>query len=134
MGRNPVVVRWSRSRLRAFGFAAVAVLGGALVAVPAASSSAAVVPSSPKADRITTFARPHGRSAFAFEAAGGDRNVPYSFVSTGGNVRVQRLGGGGPALTATTGAPVRPAATVKAAATYKTTLTVDSENWSAGGK
>lgn len=130
--------RWSRSSLRNFGVAAVVVLAGALVAVPVASSSAAVVPGAPAAtaaaDRITTFARPQGRSAFAFEAAGGDRNVPYSFVSTGGNVHVRRLGGGGPALTAATGAPVRPAATVKAAATYHTTLTVDSDNWSAAGK
>jgi len=29
-----------------------------------------------------------GRSAFDFRPGSGDRNAPYAFVSTGGNVRV----------------------------------------------
>jgi hypothetical protein len=137
------MARWSRSRLRTFGVAAVAFLGGSLlVIVPAVSHAedepAPAAPSPTVAaapDRIATLAGKKGRSPFEFKPGSGDRDAPFAFVSTGGKVRVQQLGGSSSAAAqAKTGAP-EPAAKLAAAATsYKTTLTVDSTNWTAWNK
>ena len=137
------MARWFRSRLRVFGVGAVVVLGASLLVIPAVSQAgdepAPVRPraaaAAAKADRITTVAGKKGRSAFSFRPGSGDRKAPFGFVSTGGSVRVQRLGGGDhPAVQAKTGAPAAAAKVAAAATTYKTTLTLDTENWSAWSK
>lgn len=130
------MARWSRSRLRNFGIGLAALLGGSLLVSPAASYAVEEEPpraSAAAPDRIVTVARDKGRSAFRFEPGSGDRRAPYAFVSAGGTVRARQLGDGKrPAVQAKTGAPVRAAAQAGAAAsTYKTTLTVDSQNWTA---
>lgn len=132
------MTRWSRSRLRAVGIAAVATLGGSLVvAIPTVSHAGPEpAPARPAvaADRIAMIAGAGGRSAFQFQPGSGDRNAPFGFVSTGGTVRVQQFGGESrPPVQARTGAPVR-AAKATAAAAYRTTITVDSQNWTAWGK
>ncbi|MET0492651.1 MAG: hypothetical protein ABW000_05915 [Actinoplanes sp.] len=137
------MARWSRSRLRTFGIGAVVVLGGALFAIPAVSQ-AEDEPSRPGAASVRAAATPPDRltmvpgkkrSAFTFQPGSGDRDAPYAFVSTGGDVRVRQLGGGDrPIAQARTGAPRQAAAVTAAATTYKTTLTVASENWSAWNK
>ena len=141
------MARWSRSRLRTFGIGAVVVLGGALFAIPAVSqageepatdrpaAAAGRASAAPPPDRLTMVPGKKGRSAFDFRPGSGDRNAPYSFVSTGGNVRVQQFGTGRrPVAQARTGAPRRAAAVAASATTYKTTLTVESQNWSAWTK
>jgi hypothetical protein len=137
------MARWSRSRLRNIGIGAVAVLGGSLLIIPAVSQAAEEPPRRPAAaqapasepDRITMMPGAKGRSAFQFEPGSGDTRAPYAFVSTGGTVRAQQLGGSvTPAAQAKTGAPQRPAQAAAAAAAYKTTLTVDSQNWTAWNK
>ncbi|MEV4706842.1 hypothetical protein [Actinoplanes sp. NPDC049316] len=134
------MARWSRSRLRIFGVVAVAFLGGSLLVLPAVSQ-AEEQPAAParaagrEADRLTVNPRAGGRSAFRFSPASGDSRAPYAFVSTGGTVRAQALGK--PSATvvqAKSGAPARAAQARAAATTYKTTLTVKSENWTAWNK
>jgi hypothetical protein len=137
------MARWSRSRLRIFGIGAVALLGGSLLIIPAVSQAEdkpaparparAVAPAA--ADRIATVAGKNGRSAFEFQPASGDRRTPFAFVSSGGTVRAQRISGAHrPAVQAKTGAPQRATAATTAATSYPTTLTIDSDNWSAFGK
>ncbi|PRY29295.1 hypothetical protein [Pseudosporangium ferrugineum] len=134
------MARWFRSRLRTSGVVAVALLGGSLLVLPAVSQAeerpAAPAPAAEHpADRLTTSPRAGGRSAFRFTPASGDSRAPYAFVSTGGTVRAQALGK--PSATvaqAKSGAPVRAAQARAAATTYKTTLTVKSENWTAWNK
>jgi hypothetical protein len=134
------MARWSRSRLRTFGVGAVALLGASLLIVPAISQ-AEDEPVRPRpaavkaADRVSVIAGKKGRSAFEFKPGSGDRHAPYSFVSTGGSVRVRQMGEDvPPAAQARTGAPPPAARAAAAAATYRTTLTVTSQNWSAWHK
>ncbi|MET0521442.1 MAG: hypothetical protein ABW156_05625, partial [Jiangellaceae bacterium] len=126
------MARWSRSRLRVFGVAAL--LGGSLLVAPVAAQAApSPTPAADPPDRLVTTAQAKGRSAFHFEPGSGDRKAPYAFVSTGGTVTARELGDGKQApVQAKSGAPVRAAAkTNAAAATYKTTLTIESDNWTA---
>lgn len=137
------MARWSRTRLRIFGIGAVVLLGGSLLVIPTVSQAgdepvkagpAAAEPAAPP-DQMATVVKKDGRSAFEFKPGSGDRNAPYAFVSTGGAVRVQQLGDDAPpAVQAKTGAPVRAAKLTAAAASYTTTLTIDSGNWSAWNK
>jgi hypothetical protein len=132
------MARWSRSRLRSSGIAVAAILGGSLLVIPAISAAGErAEPDRPAVatpgDRIAMVPGNDGRSAFRFQAASGDRQAPFSFVSTGGTLRARQLGGARPVVQAKTGAPA--ARTTKAAAdTYPTTLTVDSQNWTAWNK
>ncbi|MEU8615645.1 hypothetical protein AB0C29_47460, partial [Actinoplanes sp. NPDC048791] len=85
--------------------------------------------------RLTMVPGAKGRSAFQFRPGSGVVQAPYGFVSTGGTVRAQQLGGSViPAAQAKTGAPPRSAQAAAAAGTYRTTLTVDSQNWTAWNK
>jgi hypothetical protein len=133
------MARWSRSRLRTFGIGAIVLIGGSLLVSPAVSEAGDTpvtpAPRTAAADRIAMVAGRQGHSAFEFRPGSGDRHAPYAFVSTGGTVRVQQFGDAAPpAVQARTGAPVRAAKLSAAAATYATTLTVDSENWTAWNK
>jgi hypothetical protein len=133
------MARWSRSRLRTFGIGAIALIGGSLLVVPAVSEAGdkpvTPAPRAAAADRIAMVAGRPGHAAFEFKPGSGDRHAPYAFVSTGGTVRVQQFGDDAPpAVQAQTGAPVRAAKLTAAAATYATTLTVDSQNWTAWNK
>jgi len=135
------MARWSRSRLRTVGIGAVALLGGALLIVPAVSGAEVAPATAPElsrpvttaTDRVATVTGAGGRSPFHFKPASGDRSTPFAFVSTGGAVRVQRFGHA--AVQAKTGAPAGRSARVAAAATtYRTTFTVASQNWTAWNK
>src|SRR5690349_2439812 len=108
------MARWSRSRLRNYGIAAVALLGGSLLVIPAVSQAGEEPPARPataqapaaEPDRLTMVPGAKGRSAFQFRPGSGDVQAPYGFVSTGGTVRAQQLGGSVlPAAQARTGAP-----------------------------
>jgi hypothetical protein len=137
------MARWSRSRLRAFGVGAVACLGGSLLIIPAVSH-ASDVPlslkpvSAPVPDKIATVMGKAGHSAFQFKAGSGDHDAPFGFVSAGGTVSARRLGSASsPMVQTKVPAPKSTAkvpAAKAAAATYATTLTIDSANWSAQNK
>jgi hypothetical protein len=139
------MARWSRSGLRNFGVAAVALLGGSLLVIPAVSDAADTpAPSGPVAaaprDRIAVFAGRRGHSTFEFQAASGDRQAPFAFVSTNGQVSARQLGSSlAPVVKRPTGGPTGTVAAapthavVPAAPTgpFTTTMTIDSAKWSA---
>lgn len=134
------MTQWYRSRLRAFGVSAL--LGGSLLLVPPASPAGAAPPTAPAgvstdapSDVLSVVPEGGSRSAFRYTSPSGETEKPFGFVSTGGSVRVQPLGENPqPALKAKTGAPVAAAAATAAAATYRTTIKIDSSNWTAWNK
>jgi hypothetical protein len=113
-------------------------LGGPLLVVPAGSPAVAVPPTVPAgapSDVLSVVPQGGDRSTFRYASASGDTDEAVGFVSTGGTVRVQPLGENGQtALKAKTGAPAAAGAVITAAVTYRTTLRIDSSNWSAANK
>jgi hypothetical protein len=129
------MAQWSRSRLRSFGIGASVFLGGSLLVGPPGSPVAAAPPTAAPgapSDVLSVVPEGGGRSAFRYDSASGDTEKPVGFVSTGGTVRVQPLGESAkPVLQAKTGAPAAEAAVTTAAAGYRTTIKIDSPNWTA---
>lgn len=132
------MAQWYRSRLRSFGIGVSALLGGSLlIALPASPAEAAppTAPTGAPSDVLSVVPEGGNRSAFRYTSASGKTEKPFGFVSTGGTVRVQPLGGNvQPALKAKTGAPAAAAAVTTAAATYRTAIKIDSSNWAASNK
>ncbi|PRX06664.1 hypothetical protein [Actinoplanes italicus] len=129
------MARWSRSRLRSFGIGASVFLGGSLLVAPLDSPVVAAPPTVPSG-LLPVVAEGGDRSAFRYTDVSGGTDKPIGFVSTGGTVRAQPFGENAKsALKAKTGAPVAAGKTATtAAATYRTTIQIDSPNWTAWNK